>query len=397
MTKSSRRGMLRPAMNDLSHPALLPSGLYDLLPPAAEIEAAAVAQMMAALAAHGYQRVKPPLLEFEETLLSGAGAAMAPFTFRLMDPASHRMIGLRADMTPQVARIAATRLGHMPRPLRLSYAGQVLRVKGSEIRPDRQIGQVGAELIGAAGAAADVEAIAVAAEALAAAGVPRLSVDLTLPTLVPAVIEACGLDEHRARMLRAALDRKDSAAVVALAGAAGALLQRLLAAAGPAAAALAALERLSLPQRARDERERLGAVLDGLAAAMPDLQVTVDPVENRGFEYHTGISFSFFAGAMAGLGELGRGGRYEAGDPANPEPATGFTLYTDMVLRTLPQARDPRRVLAPLGSDPARLRALRAAGWIVIAALEPAADWRAEARRLGCDYLLVGDVPVALC
>src|SRR5205823_4240353 len=82
--------------------------------------------------------------------------------FRMMDPASHRMIGVRADMTPQIARVAATRLGDAPRPLRLSYAGQVLRVTGSEIRPERQIGQVGAELIGAAGPAADVEAIAVA-------------------------------------------------------------------------------------------------------------------------------------------------------------------------------------------------------------------------------------------
>jgi ATP phosphoribosyltransferase regulatory subunit len=168
-------------MNDAPHPALLPGGMYDLLPPEAEIEARVVAQLIEILAAHGYERVKPPLVEFEETLLSGAGAAMASATFRMMDPGSHRMIGVRADMTPQIARIAASRLGAAPRPLRLSYAGQVLRISGSEIRPERQVGQVGAELIGAAGVAADVEAIAVAAEALAAIGVPHLSVDITLP------------------------------------------------------------------------------------------------------------------------------------------------------------------------------------------------------------------------
>jgi ATP phosphoribosyltransferase regulatory subunit len=396
MTKSRGRCILRHEMNEVAHPALLPSGMYDLLPPEAEIEAAVVAQMMAALAAHGYRRVKPPLVEFEETLFTGAGAAMAGATFRMMDPASHRMIGVRADMTPQVARIAATRLGHMPRPLRLSYAGEVLRVTGSEIRPERQVGQVGAELIGAAGVAADVEAIAVAAEALAAAGVPLLSVDLTLPTLVPAIAEAHGLAGDRMALLRAALDHKDSAAVAAVAGAAGPVLQQLLAAAGPAAAALAVIERLALPERARAEQERLAAVHDGLAAALPGLQVTIDPVENRGFEYHSGISFSFFAGNRTGLGELGRGGRYDAGDPAQPEPATGFTLYTDMVLRTLPQSAGPRRILLPLGSDPAHARALRAAGWVALAALAPAADWRAEARRLGCGHVLEGDVPVAL-
>ncbi|MGA7868661.1 MAG: ATP phosphoribosyltransferase regulatory subunit, partial [Stellaceae bacterium] len=134
-------------MTDAPHPALLPTGMHDLLPPEAEIEAQVVAQLMMTLAAHGYERVKPPLVEFEDTLFSGAGAAMAAATFRMMDPASHRMIGVRADMTPQIARIAATRLGDAPRPLRLSYAGQVLRVTGSEIRSERQIGQVGAELI----------------------------------------------------------------------------------------------------------------------------------------------------------------------------------------------------------------------------------------------------------
>ena len=161
-------------MNDVSHPALLPSGMRDLLPPEAEIEAQVVARLMATLAQHGYERVKPPLVEFEETLFSGAGAAMAAATFRTMDPGSHRMIGVRADMTPQIARIAATRLSNAARPLRLSYAGQVLRVKGSEIRPERQIGQVGAELIGSSGSAADVEAIAVAGEGLTALGVPPL-------------------------------------------------------------------------------------------------------------------------------------------------------------------------------------------------------------------------------
>lgn len=382
-------------MNDAPHPALLPTGMHDLLPPEAEVEAQVVAQLMKTLAAHGYERVKPPLVEFEETLLSGAGAAMAAATFRMMDPASHRMIGVRADMTPQIARIAASRLCDAPRPLRLSYAGQVLRVTGSEIRPERQVGQVGAELIGAAGVAADVEAIAVASEALASLGVPHLSVDITLPTLVPAIAEACGIVGARAAALRAALDHKDAAAVAMVAGDTGKVLERLLAAAGPAAAALAAIDRLELPARARTERVRLGAVLDGLAAAAPELKVTVDPVENRGFEYHTGISFTFFAATPGPIGELGRGGRYDAGDPAAAEPATGFTLYTDTILQTLPPAVSARRILLPFAAARARGDALREAGWVTVAALEPAGDWRAEARRLGCSHVLDQDTPVA--
>ncbi len=386
-------------MNEAPHPALLPSGMRDLLPPEAELEAKVVACLMATLAAHGYRRVKPPLVEFEETLFSGAGAAMATATFRMMDPGSHRMIGVRADMTPQIARIAATRLGNAPRPLRLSYAGQVLRVRGSEIRPERQIGQVGAELIGAAGPAADVEAIAVASEGLSALGVPDLSVDITLPTLVPTVAAAFGIDGECGAALRTALDHKDAAAVAATAGAAGELIGRLLAAAGPAESALKALDRLELPPQAQAERERLGAVLDGLKAATPGLNVTIDPVENRGFEYHTGISFTFFGGgavlAEAG-GELGRGGRYQAGDPAAPEPATGFTLYTDTILRTLPEAAPVWRLFLPLGTSRADARILREEGWITVSALGPVDDWRTEAQRQGCTHILEDGAPRAL-
>src|SRR5689334_12708522 len=131
-----------------NHPALLPAGLRDLLPSEAETEAAAVDALMEVFAAHRYERVKPPLLEFEDSLLAGSGAAVAEQTFRLMDPVSQRMMGLRADTTPQVARIAATRLGLEVRPLRLCYAGQVLRVRGSQLAPERQMAQAGIELIG---------------------------------------------------------------------------------------------------------------------------------------------------------------------------------------------------------------------------------------------------------
>jgi ATP phosphoribosyltransferase regulatory subunit len=384
-------------MNDVPHIALLPTGLYDLLPPLAEREAEVTARLMAVLTSHGYERVKPPLVEFEETLLAGAGAAMSSESFRTMDPKSHRMVAVRADMTPQVARIAATRLGHWPRPLRLSYAGQVLRVGGSEVRPERQFGQAGAELIGAEGPAADVEVIAIAAEALLAVGVPNLSVDLTMPTLVPAIEDAFDIPADKRPALRAALDHKDVAAVADLAGQAGELLTQLVAASGAAAQVWPALQRLSLPERARAERDRLGAVLDGLAMAMPGLMVTIDPVESRGFEYHTGISFTFFARVetqRGALGDLGRGGRYHAGDPAAPEPATGFTLYTDMMLSTLPEMPTRRRLLLPLGVDGMQAAALREQGWITVMALAPAADWHAEAARLVCGHVLEDGKPV---
>jgi ATP phosphoribosyltransferase regulatory subunit len=380
-------------MNESLHKALLPEGLRDLLPPDAGIEAEAVSRLMAVLASHGYERVKPPLAEFEDNLLSGAGAAMAPDTFRLMDPASGRMIGLRADMTPQVARIAATRLKKSARPLRLCYAGQVLRVRGSQLRPERQVGQVGAELIGTDSVSADVEAIAVAAEALASLGIIGLTVDLTLPVLVPAVIASFKLGPEAAKAVRRALDHKDAASLKAASGKAGPLLGDLLKAAGDGAKALKALAALDLPKDAAAERRRLGEVVARLKTAVPGLGYTIDPVENRGFEYHTGISFSFFAQDVRG--ELGRGGRYRT-DNGDGEDATGFTLYTDTLLQAVPGSVPAKRIYVPEGADPALARRLREEGWITVAALGPAKDTREEAKRLACGHILENGKPVAL-
>ena len=179
--------------DDPINPALLPAGLRDLLPPDAETEAASVEALMEVFTGHGYARVKPPLLEFADSLLAGAGAAVADQTFRLMDPDSQRMMGLRADTTPQVARIAATRLATAPRPLRLCYAGQCLLVRGSQLAPDRQIAQAGIELIGPDSPAADAEIVLVGAEALAAVGLTQFSFDLTVPTLSPALLDDAGI------------------------------------------------------------------------------------------------------------------------------------------------------------------------------------------------------------
>jgi ATP phosphoribosyltransferase regulatory subunit len=361
--------------------ALLPAGLSDLLPPDAAFEASVVDRLAAAFEAHGYERVKPPLIEFEASLLAGAGGAMAEHTFRLMDPVSQRMMGLRADMTPQVARIAATRLKNAPRPLRLSYAGQVLRVRGSELKPARQLGQAGVELIGAADPAADAEVILLAAETLGGLGIEGLAIDLNLPTLVPAAARAKGFEGEALAALVAALDRRDSAAVARLAGAHARLFDRLQRAAGPAVRALAALGAIELPAAAAAELAKLVAVVGRLRVAMPRLALTVDPVEHRGFEYHNGVGFSIFAGRAQS--ELGRGGRYVSGEG---EPSTGFSLYLDALIQALPAPKPPSRIYLPSGTARGVGVKLRRAGWVTLAGFDKDADARGEARRLGCSH-----------
>ncbi len=366
--------------DDLPNPALLPAGLMDLLPPEAEREAALVEAMMGVFASHGYERVKPPLLEFEDSLLAGSGGAVAEQTFRLMDPVSQRMMGLRADTTPQVARIAATRLGLQARPLRLCYAGQVLRVRGTQLAPERQLPQAGVELIGSAAPEADAEVALVAAEALARVGIAAPSLDITLPTMAPALLEAAGVAPALRQRLARALDRKDAAAVTALAGEARIpALPALLQAAGPADGALAALAAAELPAAARAIADNAAAVVAAIRARAPDLRITLDPVEFRGFQYHTGVAFTLYGPGNSG--EMARGGRYlSQGD----EPATGMSLYPDAMLRAAPKPAVRPRVLLPLGSDPALAQALRAQGFATVLALS-AAD---TPQALRCTHIL---------
>jgi ATP phosphoribosyltransferase regulatory subunit len=369
--------------DDPPNPALLPAGLSDVLPPEAEREAMLVEVLAEVFARHGYERVKPPLLEFEDSLLAGSGAAVAEQTFRLMDPVSHRMMGLRADTTPQVARIAATRLARVPRPLRLSYAGQVLRVQGTQLAPARQLPQAGIELIGPESAEADAEVAAVAAEALAAVGITEASLDITLPRLAPALLDAADVQGDARRKLARALDRKDAAAVAdhaARAGGAALLLPALLAAAGPADAALAVLAAEALPPAARQIADHAAAVVEAVRARAPGLRITLDPLEFRGLQYHTGVAFTIFGAGRTG--ELARGGRYLSGE----EPATGMTLYPDAVQRAVAPGPVRLRVFLPAGADAAQAAALRAQGHATLAQLAPSDT----AQSLRCTHLMDG-------
>ena len=377
-------------MTELERNALLPAGLRDVLPNDAAFEAEMVERLVAFLAARGYDRVKPPLIEFEDGLLSGAGVAVAPQTFRLMDPVSQRMMGLRADITPQIARIAGSRLALAPRPLRLSYAGEVLRVRGSQLRPERQIVQVGAELIGSAAPTADAEIIVMAVEAIAELGVGGLSVDLTVPRLVPSIFNQHDLPEEDVANVRAALDRKDSGSVGALAGPAAAALCALLAATGPVDDVLGKLDEIDLPDPAAAERARVAEVVGLVRLLSPDIKLTLDPVEHRGFEYHTGIGFTVFAAGASG--DLATGGRFRTRhvdrEGAEGERATGVTLYVDAILSLLSPTQTPRRLLIPYDAAPSVAAVLREEGWVTVMALEAAIPMAAEAKRLGCSHFL---------
>ena len=232
-------------------------------------------------------------------------------------------------------------------------------------------------------------------EALQTAGITGLSVDLTMPTLVPAVCNGFGFTADVVARIRAALNRKDAAGVAAMSGKGAPQLLGLLRAAGPAESALDALAKIELPESASRERKRLLAGAARIRAAMPKLALTIDAVEHRGFEYHSGMSFTLFAAGTRG--EIGRGGRYVAGAAQNGsgEAATGCTLFLEAVLDALPRPEPRARLFGPAGTAPEAAAKLRAEGWVTICGLEEAEPLN-EARRLRCTHAFVSGKAVPL-
>ena len=380
-------------MSDTVSPTLLPEGLRDILPPDAAAEASMVESLAATFDANGYDRVAPPMVEFESTLLAGMGAATADRIFRMVDPVSQRTLGLRADVTAQIARLASTRLKDAPRPLRLMYASQVLRVKGRQLRPERQFTQVGFELIGPDCVAADAEAIIVATEGLAKLGVSGITVDLALPPLVPAILNQSTFNDAELEALLAALNHKDVAEIKTISGSLSDTLVALVEATGPLSSARDRLHKEHLPKDAAAHLDTLFAVADQVKSEAPDLSLTIDLVENRGLQYHTGVTFFIFAKGIPS--EIGRGGRYRIDhEKGVTEPATGATIFMETLLAVAPEVKDKACIYVPYGTSRESVAELQAQGYRVRAAFEDSEDLVKEAKRLGCTHALSDGEPV---
>lgn len=373
--------------------SLLPAGLYDLLPPKAAHERHVSGRLVEAFERFGYAQVSPPLMEFEASLLAGRGAAaLSSQTYRVMDPQSQQMMGFRPDITLQVGRIATVRMAGEPRPLRLSYSGSTLRVTGEGRERARQWRQAGIELIGVEDPKADAEVIAVAAHSIAELGGEELVVDLNFPGLVRLVLDASDIPASRHAAVENAVECKDSGWIQA-AGLNGyaASLAALMDAAGDAEAGMRVLQRLDLPEAARAQVAYVQAVIDQLRRLDVPVEITIDPVENKGFEYHSLVSFSLFS--RASQSELGRGGRYTiATAEGREEAATGLTLYVNTLMDAVPQQPVTAKVLVGSDVPVEQCVALQRAGFVTVRALDGTVSAEV-AQHMGCSHVLEGGKP----
>ncbi len=361
--------------------------MRDLLPEEAQSRRAIARRALSTFGLFGYATVTPPAFEFADVLERGLGTLDPADVLRFVEPESGEVAALRPDMTPQIARMIATRLRDRPPPFRISYEGTVLRRRSGRARKSRQIAQVGVELAGLADLDGDLEALEVATTALAATGLASFTVDLGDSGIVRALV-----GEHAPAALMQALALKDEAAIRDAAAGTDArvdVLSRLVRLSG-GRPALDAARDLVRGTPAEAPVARLSRLFDAAVSRGLRGDLSVDLAEVRGFAYYTGMIFHLFA---PGPGEaIGAGGRYDdlLARFGAPMPAVGFALDLDNLAwarraASVPEVKEERVVIVGASDDP-RLAALRGRG---ITAVSARTRDEAEAYRAGWGYSTV--------
>jgi len=378
---------------------LLPEYVEDILPPYARQAEALRRRLLDLFDGYGYDLVCPPLVEYLDSLLTGAARDLDLKTFKVVDGLSGRMLGVRADMTPQAARIDAHLINHEG-ATRLCYAGPVLRTKPAGFLASREPFQLGAELFGHAGIEADLEIQELLLAALAISGVPDARLSLGHAGLFRALADGAELNEERAAAMFSALRGKDVPEVEALSADLAAPWQEAFRQLPGLYGDAAALEqaRVLLPDqpaiaKALDELTRLLAAGNAFGqvpgSKSGEVSVSVDLSDLRGDGYHNGATFAAYAGGQASAVALG--GRYDGAGSVfgRSRPATGFSLDLRQILDCLPEPAPRGGILAPCADDAAlraKVAALRAAGERVVLELPGLEAHRAES---GCDRQLI--------
>lgn len=367
---------------------LLPEYVEDVLPPYAWAMEETRRRLLDLFAGHGYELVHPPLVEYLDSLLTGAAQDLDLKTFKVSDSLSGRLLGVRADITPQAARIDAHLLNRQG-VARLCYAGSVLHTRPAAMLNSREPFQLGAELFGHAGIEADVEILGLLTAGLKLAGLADAHISLGHVGLFRAMTRAAGVAGETEAELFAALQRKDMPQIEALTRG---LDTQWAAAFRRLPELYGGLETIETARRELPDLPDIAAALSDLAALLASqdgIALAVDLADLRGYGYHNGVVFAAYVGGHAHA--IAQGGRYDGAGAifGRSRPATGFSLDLRHIVDSLPEPTLRPGILAPHGDEPALRSAiadLRAVGERVLIELPGQRAHRAEA---GCDRQLV--------
>ncbi|NOT15402.1 MAG: ATP phosphoribosyltransferase regulatory subunit [Methylotenera sp.] len=369
---------------------LLPEYIEDVLPAEALRMEQLRRRLLDLFHVYGYQYVIPPMLEYMESLITGAGHDLDLATFKVVDQLTGRLMGVRADMTPQAARIDAHLLNHQG-VTRLCYAGSVLRTKPDGLAQTREPLQLGAELFGHAGVESDIEVQSLMIVALKTIGISQIHIDLSHVGIFESLVQAGNINSSLEQALHAALQGKDQSAVTKLASDLEYTTREALIALTKLNGDSAILETAKkvLPNTPAIQAALVSLVQVSQALEALNVTVSFDLSELRGYHYHSGMVFAAYAKGYKG--PLALGGRYdEVGEAfGRARPATGFSLDLRGVVTALSPASLPKVILAPAIIDVAlqsKITELRNSGQVVVQALP---NTQCSMDELNCDRQLV--------
>jgi len=379
-------------------PWLLPEGVEEVLPEDAKHLEKIRRQLLDVFECWGYEKVIPPFIDYVDSLLTGSGHDLKLQTFKLTDQLSGEMLGIRADMTPQVARIDAHSLSHQ-QASRLCYVGTTLHTRGNSLDKTRIPMQIGAELFGHAGIDSDTEVVQLMLEILAQAGLQNVHLDIGHVGIYRGLVEQAKLTKEQEIELFSVLQRKSNVelevllANYSLTPELHEIFLELPKLNGDRTVLNLAQEKLSaVSESIKNALADLQGLADVLQTNYPQLTISFDLAELRGYHYHTGLVFSAFVPQVGK--EIARGGRYDNIGQifGSARPATGFSADLKVLARLSKKEYSPEtvnKVLAPIAKDDSALnekvRELRAAGCIVIKELSGQKD---SAKQLACNQKL---------
>ena len=364
---------------------LLPEGFRDSLPDLAKKEFFVASVFIDLMNKNGYELVKPPLFEFEKSLFLLSKNQRNTNSFRVLDPISQKMMGLRSDITSQIARIASSSFEKKNRPLRLSYCGEILKVKNSQLNISRQFTQVGAELIGINNNLYEIEILNIILMALEIYKIKGYSIVFSMPSLFYAVCKDFKLDEKSTLFLKEKYENKNVVGIEKISSQLLEVSSILMNSLGEFKDNYNKLEKFDFPKETRSEIKKFLTSLSLIKDNVPNIRLNIDPIEIDKFGYHNGILFKFYS---KNFNELFSGGRYNVND----ENCIGFSALIENLIKEFDfSEKKYKKIFIPMAEKNVNRVELLNKNFLIVNYSETIkkSDIKDEAKKNDCEYIMI--------
>ena len=361
---------------------LLPEGFRDSLPELATKENRVNSTFIKLMEINGFLLVKPPLLEFESSLFFLLDDNEDANSFRVLDPISQKMMGIRSDITVQIARISCGSLVELPRPLKVCYSGEVLRVNNNNLNLSRQSTQIGSEIIGIEQNNCENEIITLMIESLNCLRIKNFFINFTMPTLISAIVKDFKLSKTDLEFVRDRFNNKNSDGLEKISKRLKIISDALIDSVGDAKVNLKKLKKIKFTKKIKLEIQSFIKIISRIIKDFPYLKILIDPLEIDESNYHTGIAFKVFS---ENFKELFSGGNYKVSN----ENCIGFSGFTEsLLLESFMKKKSIKKILIPKYSDPKLKKNLQKKGFFTFQAIKKLnkQQIKIEANKQECNY-----------